>query len=400
MVKLPRLISADDHVVEPPHVWHDNLPSELRNAGPTIVRRRGFVQQTKRSWEFVEDGSGDWADCWRYDGTLFPILRNLAALSYPAGLEHPGGGLFEEFRPGCYEPNARLADMDANHTEASLCFPTFARFCGQTFLEASDPELAAACIRAYNDWMIDDWCGAAARGRLIPLTLIPLWDAELAAAEVRRCVDKGAHAICFTESPPELGLPSVFTEFWEPLWQACDETETVVNIHIGSSSTFMTTSPDAPPIVPISLTHVSAERSLVDWLSSGILERFSTIKMVLSEGQAGWMPYVLDRMDRSEKQWEGKLTRRISKLPSSYVPGRVYACVFEDDIGLALRERIGMSQLLFETDYPHTDSTWPESAVVAERMVKAAGLDENEIRQFLRGNAIECFGLARYGMEP
>jgi predicted TIM-barrel fold metal-dependent hydrolase len=401
-VDLPRLISVDDHVIEPPHIWQENLPSRYREAGPTIVRCRGRSDYRHKSWVLAEDDSADWADVWRYDGKLFTIERNLAALSYPRFDRPAGAATFDEIRPGCYDPKARLADMDINHTDASLCFPTFPRFCGQTFLEATDHDLAAACVRAYNDWMIDDWCAGDAYGRLLPLTLIPLWDAELAAAEVRRCAAKGAHAMCFTESPPDLGLPSVYTDFWEPLWQACEETQTVVNMHIGSASKFLTTSPDAPPLVSIGLTHESAEHALVDWLCSGILERYPTIKMVLSEGQAGWIPFVLERLDRSNAYWgEGAgVADRISRPPSSYVPGRVYACAFEDNAGLAMRDRIGMSQLMFETDYPHTDSTWPDSAEIAGRMVAGAGLDQEETRMFLRANAVECYGLERYGIRP
>jgi predicted TIM-barrel fold metal-dependent hydrolase len=173
-------------------------------------------------------------------------------------------------------------------------------------------------------------------------------------------------------------------------------------MHIGSSSKFLTTSPDAPPLVPIGLTHESAERALVDWICSGILERYQTMKMVLSEGQAGWIPFVLERLDRSKAQWGpgAGVDDRISKAPSSYVPGRVYACIFEDYTGLALRDRIGMTQLMFETDYPHTDSTWPHSVDVAERMVANAGLDDEETRMLVRANAIECYGLERYGFDP
>ncbi len=395
---LPRFISADDHVIEPAHVWVENLTSRFRLSAPRLVRRRGHMDFQGRSWKLVEDDSADWADCWDYDGTLFPMSRVLGAISYPRDADTSGPAIFDELRPGCYDRTARLADLDANHTEASICFPTFPRFCGQTFLEASDRELAGACVQAYNDWMIDDWCGEEAYGRLIPLTLIPMWDGELAAAEVRRCAAKGAHAICFSESPAELGLPSLHTDFWEPVWRACEDTATVVNVHQGSSSTFMTTSRDAPPLVPVSLNHVSAERTLVDWLSSGILERYPTIKLVLSEGQAGWMPFVLERMDRTFRLWQGNARAPISRLPSTYVPGRVYVTIFEEHTGLAMRDRIGMEQILFETDYPHADSTWPESVAVADDMVTTAGLDEREARQFVRANAIECYGLDRYGL--
>jgi predicted TIM-barrel fold metal-dependent hydrolase len=400
-VDLPLIISADDHVIEPAHVWQDNLPRRHRDKGPKLVRRRGRVSRPDRTWVLVEDDTEGWADCWQYEGVLFPILSTLAAVSYPPDSDKVGGpGVFEDFRPGCYQRQARLADMDANHTEASVCFPTFPRFCGQTFLEAEDRELAYACVQAYNDWMIDDWCGNEARGRLIPLTLIPLWDPPLAAQEVTRCAEKGSHAICFSESPYELGLPSVFTDHWEPLWRACEDTSTVVSVHQGSSSKFITTSEDAPPLVPVSLTHLSAEKTLVDWLASGILERYPTIKLTLSEGQAGWMPFVLERMDRTRRQWGRHGGTNASAPPSTYVSGRVYACTFDEETGLAMRHRIGMSQIMFETDYPHADSTWPHSAEVATRMITTAGLDETETRQLLRGNAIDCYGLQRYGLEP
>ena len=177
-------------------------------------------------------------------------------------------------RPGCYEPGARVRDMEMNHVEASLCFPTFPRFCGQTFLEATtDRDLGLACVEAYNDWMIEEWCGNS-DGHLIPLCLIPLWDAELAAAEVRRNAERGARAVCFSEIPPHLGLPSIHSGFWDPFFAACEQTETVVCMHIGSSSKMPATSDDAPPSVAVTLSFNNAMASLTDFLFSGVLPRF------------------------------------------------------------------------------------------------------------------------------
>ena len=135
-----------------------------------------------------------------------------------------------------------------NRVEASLSFPTFPRFCGQTFLEAKDRELAEACVYAYNDWMVEEWCGDSG-GRLVPLIIIPLWDAELAAAEVRRNAARGVRAVCFSEIPPHLGLPSIHSGYWDPFFVACQETQTVVCMHIGSSSKMPATSADAPVAV-------------------------------------------------------------------------------------------------------------------------------------------------------
>jgi predicted TIM-barrel fold metal-dependent hydrolase len=303
-------------------------------------------------------------------------------------------------RPGAYDQTERLADLDANHTDASLAFPTFPRFCGQTFLENPDRELGLACVRAYNDWMIDEWCAGDGYGRLIPLTLIPLWDPDLAATEVRRCAAKGSFAIAFSENPARLKLPSIHSEHWDPLFAACEESDTVVNLHIGSSSTFPLTSLDAPRATSLALTAQGATHALADWLTSGVLDRFTQLKVALSEGQVGWIPFLLERLDSvwHDRPGYGGI-RHLSAPPSSYMKGRVYGCVFDDVVGLQLRDRIPMSQIMFETDYPHGDSTWPNSKVVLEKIVAAAGLDSDETYALARGNAIQCYGLERFGVK-
>ena len=253
-----------------------------------------------RTWTLAEDDSGPWADCWSYDGALFPIVRTLGAISYPRDRDLEGAATFDDSVLAATSGRP-AGDLDANYTEASICFPTFPRFCGQTFLEASERDLAAACVQAYNDWMIDDWCGGEAYGRLIPFTLVPIWDAGW-RPRYSGAPPRAPTRFASRRARPTWGF-RLHTEFWEPLWRACEDTSTVVNIHQGSSSTFMTTSRDAPALVPVSLNHVSAERALVDWLSSGIFERYPTVKLVLSEGQAGWMPFLLERMDRTFHLW-------------------------------------------------------------------------------------------------
>ena len=139
----------------------------------------------------VKPGSeGSPTDWWYYEDLKRPLLRVDAAVGVPRDEVTMKGVTYEDMRPGVYQLKPRLEDMDINHLEAALCFPTFPRFCGQTFTEAKDKELALLCVKAYNDWMVDEWCGDSA-GRLIPLCLIPLWDVNLAAAEVRRNAERG-----------------------------------------------------------------------------------------------------------------------------------------------------------------------------------------------------------------
>ena len=401
MSDLPRIISVDDHVVEPPDLWTARLPERFRDRGPRVVREKAKFTFIGGTFSFERDvPDGEWCDIWLYDDLVYPFPKLSAAIGFPDLDNTPV--TFDEIRPGCWEQSARLADMDANWTDASICFPNvLPRFAGQTFMERDDKELALACIQVYNDWMIDEWCGGAGAGRLIPLTIVPLWDAELAAAEVRRCADKGSYAVAFTENPYPLGLPSIHDKdgFWNPFFQACDDTGTVVNMHIGSSSKMPATSPDAPFIISSTLTFSNAMGSLCDFIFSGTLERFPNLVLAYSEGQLGWAPYVLERAD---KLWEERAANSFGSSlphpPSSYVPGRVYFCIFDDEVGLACRDRVGMDQITFEVDYPHADSTFPHTKETAQLICDKAGLNDAERYKLMRGNAIRLYGLERYGI--
>jgi predicted TIM-barrel fold metal-dependent hydrolase len=305
--------------------------------------------------------------------------------------------IYEDFRPGTWDQTARLADMDINHVEAAINYPNiFPRFAGQGFSERPDRRLALDCIRIYNDWMIDEWCGGAGRGRLIPLTLVPLWDAPLAAEEAARCAAKGSPTIAFSENPSKLGFPSLYTGAWDPLWATCEEADMTVSMHIGSSSTMPSTSPDAPLATTMSLSSQNAQGSLCDWVFSGTLSRFPKLKIAFAESQVGWMPYLLERMDIVWREGVGGV--ELADAPSDVVRGRVWGCVFDDQHGLISRDAVGLDAILFETDYPHTDGTWPESRQVAHRLCAGAGMDAEECRAFLRANAVRCYGLERFGI--
>jgi predicted TIM-barrel fold metal-dependent hydrolase len=299
---------------------------------------------------------------------------------------------YDEMRPGCYEPKARVEDMDVNWVEASLSFPTFPRFCGQTFLEAKDRELAMACVLAYNDWMVEEWCGDS-NGHLIPLCLIPLWDVDAAAAEVRRNAEREVRAVCFSEIPPYLGLPSIHSAAWDPFFAACADTGTVVCMHIGSSSKMPATSADAPTAVAATLSFGNAMSSLTDFLFSGVLVRFPTLKLAYSEGQIGWIPYVLERADDvwlEHRAWGG-VRDIVPEPPSTYYYRQVFGCFFRDRHGIDSLEKVGVDNTTFETDYPHTDSTWPHTKQVAEELM--GDLPDDVVRKLVRDNAIRMLEL-------
>ena len=403
MTEVPRIISVDDHVVEPPDLWSSRLPKKYLDRGPRVERKRITMAGTPgggAAGGWVESDDADWADVWYYDDLVSPLMM----LSAAVGFDEVGFRLttFDEIRKGSWDKTERLADMAANHVDAAICFPnTLPRFCGQTFAEREDKELALLCVKAYNDWMIDDWSGGEAKGRLIPLTMVPLWDAGLAAEEVRRCAAKGSFAVTFPENPHPLGLPSVHAkdDYWQPLFRACEETGTVLCMHIGSSSKMPSTSPDAPFIISSTLTFQNAMGSMLDYIFSGTLARHPDLVLAYSEGQVGWMPYIIERAD---KLWEERSNNSFGSWlpdpPSSYIPGRIYGCIFDDSTGLRNRDVIGMDQICFETDYPHADSTFPVSKEVLTKICAEAGLDDAEIYKLARGNAIRGFGLERFGI--
>ncbi len=392
--ELPKIISVDDHVVEPPHVWKTWLPEKFKERGPH-VERRGIGEMAHiggGAYRQSFDENGPKADCWIYEDLVYIHKRHVAAVGFAREDMTMSPITYDEMRPGCYDPKARIEDNEMNHVSGSLSFPSFPRFCGQTFSEAKDKELAEACVYAYNDWMVEEWCGDS-DGALIPLCIIPLWDVALAAAEVRRNSARGCHAVCFSEIPPHLGLPSIHSGYWDPLFQACEETATVVCMHIGSSSRMPATSGDAPVAVAATLSFNNAMASLADWLFSGKLVQFPTLKIAYSEGQIGWLPYALERADDvwlEHRAWAG-VQDLVPEAPSTYFRRQVYGCFFRDKHGLDSLDAIGVDNVTFETDYPHTDSTWPHTKKVAEEMME--GLDAETVYKIVRGNAINMLSL-------
>ena len=392
--EIPMIVSVDDHVVEPPHLWQTWLPEKYRDRGPRSERRGiGTMRHIGGgTYEQTYEPDGPQGDCWVFEDLVYINKRHVAAVGFDRDDMTAVPITYDEMRPGCYDPKARVQDMLDNHVDVSLSFPSFPRFCGQTFTESKDRDLGLACIRAYNDWMVEEWCGDS-DGHLVPLIIVPLWDAELAAAEVRRNAARGVRAVCFSEIPPHLGLPSIHSGFWDPFFAACQETNSVVCMHIGSSSKMPATSGDAPIAVAATLSFGNAMASLADFLFSGVLVRFPTLKLAYSEGQIGWLPYILERADDvwSEHRAWGEVADTIPEPPSTYYYRQVFGCFFRDQHGLDSLEQVGVDNITFETDYPHTDSTWPHSNEVATKMM--GHLPRDVQYKILRGNAIRMLSL-------
>lgn len=374
------LVSVDDHVVEPPNLFDDWLPSRFRDEAPNVVRK--------------DDGT----DVWRFGRAEIPNIGLNAVAGRPPEEYAIDPTSFDDLRTGCYDVDDRVRDMDANGALGSMCFPSFPQFCGQLFARHPDKELALALVRAYNDWHIEAWCGSHP-GRFIPLSIPPLWDPELMAAEVRRVAEKGCHAVSFSENPSKLGHPSIHTGHWDPFFAACEEAGTVVAMHIGSSSSLVVTSPDAPMDVLVTLTPVNSMQAAADLVWSPVLKHFRKLRVALSEGGIGWIPYFLERIDYvydRHRSWTGQDLG--DRLPSEAFREQVVTCFIDDPIGVELRDRVGLDMMTWECDYPHSDSSWPHSP---ERLMEqVAGVPDDDIDKITHLNAMRIFGYDPFSVLP
>jgi predicted TIM-barrel fold metal-dependent hydrolase len=365
------LVSVDDHVVEPPGMFRDHIPARYADRAPRVVTK--------------EDGT----EIWMFEGQPATNVGLNAVAGRPPDEYGVEPTTFAEMRPGCFDINERIRDMNANGVVSSMNFPSYPQFCGQYFARATDKDLALAVLRAYNDWHIDEWCGTHP-GRMIPLALPPIWDPQLMADEIHRVAAKGCHAVTFSENPDKLGYPSLHSPHWDPFWQACSEENTVVCLHIGSSSQVVITSLDAPVDTMITLQPMSIVQAAADLVWSPVLRRFPDLTFALSEGGIGWVPYFLERVDYVYKQHRAWTHQDFGdKLPSEVFLERIVTCFISDGFGVANRDRLNLDMVTWECDYPHSDSLWPHAPETLGGYFD--GVAQDEIAKITHENALRLF---------
>ena len=376
------LISVDDHVVEPPDVFENHLPAKYKEVAPRI--------------EHMPDGT----DVWKFLDINIPNVGLNAVAGRPPeefGLDPTS---FDELRPGTYNAQQRVLDMSANGLLGSLNFPSLPGFAGRLFAALDDKDAALALCRAYNDWHIEEWCGAAP-DRFIPLAIPPIWSADAVADEVRRVAKKGCHALTFPENPVPLGYPSLHSDYWYPVWEACSDEGTIVNMHIGSSSKLVMTAPDAPIDVMITLQPMNIVQAAADLIYSPIITKFTDVTVALSEGGIGWIPYFLERLDHTytvHKAWTH--SNFGDKLPSQVFMERMILCYIEDDFGARHAREIGTSRICIETDYPHSDAIWPNAPERLMQGFENTDLTDHEIDEMTHLNAMRFFRFDPFSIRP
>ena len=298
---------------------------------------------------------------------------------------------YGDMLPGCYDPKERVKDMDIDGVQAQLCFPSFPGFAGSTFFNSTDKELATACVSAYNDWMIDEWC-AANPTRQIPLVLVPFWDIEATVREAQRVAEKGAKAVSFTESPHALGLPSFHTDHWDPFLRVCEAAGMPLCLHFGSGGA-PAVAPEAPFTAAIALFGLNSQMCTVDLVNSRIFERFPGLKVALSEGGIGWMPYILERSDYTWERHRYYTGMADARRPSEIFRSNIYGCFIYDDAGLHNIDRIGADNIMFESDYPHSDCNFPYTRKMLEESL--VSIPDDVAAKIAEDNARRVFNFPR-----
>ncbi len=364
------LISVDDHIIEPPDLFVKTLPARFGDAIPRVAR---YANGEER---------------WILDGKVFASTAPAAVsgrVREELGFEPMR---FAEVRRGVWDVDARIDDMNANGVLASLNFPTLPGFAGERFVAGDDKQLMLALVEAYNDWHCDHWAGAHP-GRFIPSAILPLWDAERCSAEVLRIARKDVRVVCFPENPTSFGLPSIHSGHWDRLFETLADLDLAVAMHIGTGPLYAPT-PESPCDVQNTLLNVKIVEAVSDLTFWPLLRRLPSLRIAMSEGCIGWVPFLCERADaayRNHRFWTHQDLGDL--LPSDLIRRHFLFCFHEDDFGLRQRHEIGVDRIAWECDYPHADSTWPHSA---ERLWQAvAELPDDEIDRITHANAMRFF---------
>src|SRR5690242_4928760 len=373
------LISVDDHIVEPPDMFKNHLPKKYADEAPRLVHN--------------PDGS----DTWQFRDIVIPNVALNAVAGRPKeeyGLEPQG---LDEIRKGCFDVDERVKDMNAGGILGSMCFPSFPGFAGRLFA-TEDPEFSLALVQAYNDWHVEEWCGEYPAW-FIPMTLPVIWDAEACAAEIRRNAKRGVHSLTFTENPAAMGYPSFHDfDYWKPMWDALVDTDTVLNVHIGSSGRLAITAPDAPMDVMITLQPMNIVQAAADLLWSRPIKEYPDLKIALSEGGTGWIPYFLERADRTYEMhstWTGQDFK--GKKPSEVFREHFLTCFISDHVGVQLRHDVGIDNICWEADYPHSDSMWPGAPEQLDEVLQEHHVPDADINKMTYENACRWYHFDPFG---
>jgi predicted TIM-barrel fold metal-dependent hydrolase len=365
-----RIISADSHVNPPKDLWTRSAPQKLKERVPRV--------------ESTPQG-----DFWIVDSQISGGIGLDASAGRKPEDFRPAGLSYKDMRPGSYDPKARLEDMDLDGVDAEVLY-----FGGPVTSLSKDPDLRTYVVRAYNDWMLE--LSKAAPTRLVGLAHIPLLDLDEAMAELKRVAKLGLKGFHVDPFPDERGGKALWDPAYEPFWSLVAETGMPMSFHIvgprnqNVSAVFQNPTPGVKEtfiaIAPLSIVEVVSTLTF-----TGILDRHPTLRYVLVECGIGWIPYFIERMDQTFAKHRFWTKSVIKEKPSFYWYRQGHATFIQDLAGVAERHRAGLKNIMWSTDYPHSDSTWPKSRDALAQHFEGVPAAERDL--IAGGNAARLYGL-------
>jgi predicted TIM-barrel fold metal-dependent hydrolase len=374
------LFSANSHFIEPAHVFQDRVPRHLAERAPRVIELASGGQ----AWQF-EDQTRPLLQCTASAGTAPDTWSATKVMR------------FEELRKGVYDPVARLADMDLDGVDVTACYSAYTGmgFGGDMFFHTRDLELAHACVRAWNDWMHEEWA-AADRRRFVAIGCMSYRDPVEAASEVRRNAARGFKGVLF-RNPVDLGLPWTGSPVWEPFFRACEETGTVLVHHTNALAHWPSQPAAGEPRFPYGVASVQFQSSAMDALNSflwaGFALRFPGLRILISESGGSWLPHLIRRLEWAldwsplhAADWPDRNVR-----PSEAIARNYAFSTLELDQALALERDHGIGGWMLEDDYPHMESVWPHT--LRHFDAQLAGQSAQTIHALKWGNGARLFRL-------
>ncbi len=293
-------------------------------------------------------------------------------------------------RPGEYDPVARIQDMDIDRVKAEVLYTDVE--CGVGYYAMGDGGRLAA-FQAFNNAALE--FANHDPKRLLSVYILPLVDVQEAVGEIERLAKAGARAVMLPLYPTDLDLPPYFDRIYDPLWAAISEAGIPISQHVGASGALWNIfGYDTTPARGIfqSLPPIFMAEVIGNWIVGGVFERFPKLNVVLVEAGLGWIPYYLERLDTMQRShhWD-HYGEMIKEKPSHYWHQNMMCTFEEDTLGIELRHKLGLDNMMWATDYPHPDSTWPNSQKVLETHFKDVPVEE--VRQIIGGNCARIYRL-------
>jgi uncharacterized protein len=367
-----RYFDSDAHMIEPPDLWVEHIEKRFRDRAPRAVQNPAGA-----------DGPGLFFVCEDSDPLRLSTM-------FEAGRKNPGAsfnaGGMENCPPGAWDPYARLRDMEAD----GACGAALYSSVGFSLFGIRDPELQESCFRVYNDWLAE-FCSVAP-DKFAGMALISLWNPKHGAKELERCFNRGLKgAMIWAQAPLSQPYKS---SIYEPFWAMAQELSAPVILHeaTGQRRIKANRNRDAVDLFLTSMQVVhEIEETIIEFIFSGILEKFPRLKVVAAEIEIGWVAPMFSRLDKYYKRLGSRVNSPIVMPPSDYFRRQVYATFIDDSFGVKTYNEIGADNFLWSTDYPHNATSWPRSQETLPKWF--SGVPEADVRKMVLENGSKLFGM-------